>query len=183
MMLRAPLLLLALTLALPAHATRTLYCSIVDKSLTLVMEGTIRDNAGEGLVSVRGDLTPLIPALSSGFGPFVLERALVTQFWFNGEELNLRLYRETKGEPQETLDLLIETRTGEARPHGLFGPLPGRGVEFRCRHGPCGQRDGLQRPRRLPNPMIGDFENAFRPAIRGATGRRADIGEDTRGHP
>jgi len=144
MMQHAPLLLLALTLAVPAHASRTLHCSIVDKSLTLVMEGTISDNAGEGLVSVRGDLKPLIPALSSGFGPFVLERALVTQFWFNGEELKLRLYRETKGEPQETLDLLFETRQEKRDRTAYSGLYQGKVSSFGAATGPAAKETAFK---------------------------------------
>jgi hypothetical protein len=42
---------------------------------------------------------------------FTFERGEITQYWLGGQNLKLRLYRETAVEPHETLDIVIDVRS------------------------------------------------------------------------
>ena len=136
MTLRAALLILLVTGTSLAHAARTLNCSIADKSLTLVLEGTIGDGAGESLVSVGGELSPTVAVLSPAFGPFVLERAHITQFWLKDATLNLRLYREIQSPSHEMLEVIIETRREKRDRTAYAGRYRGRASHLGAAQGP-----------------------------------------------
>ncbi len=85
-----------------------LSCSIADKSLDLTLEGTISRGVGEGLISVNGEAKANIDILSGEMRAFTFDRDEITQYWLGRQNLKLRLYRETAGEPHETLDIVID---------------------------------------------------------------------------
>lgn len=93
-----------------AFASAVLTCSISDKSLELNLQGTVSHGVGEVLVSVEGTMTATAAVLSKGMGSLTLEREHITQYWLGRQDLKLRIYRESAGEPHETLDLVIEAR-------------------------------------------------------------------------
>lgn len=95
-------------MALPSHASGSISCSIEDKSVTLSFEAVFSHGLGEGLVNISGELKAaevLTPALETG--PITQED--VKQYWMYGPDLKLRIYRESKGEPHETIEIVIET--------------------------------------------------------------------------
>ena len=95
----------------PALASVALSCSIADKMLDLTLEGTISRGVGEGLISVKGEAKANIEMLSGEARAFTFERGEITQYWLGGQNLKLRLYRETAVEPHETLDIVIDVRS------------------------------------------------------------------------
>ena len=95
----------------PALASVALSCSIADKMLDLTLEGTISRGVGEGLISVKGEAKANIEMLSGELRAFTFERGEITQYWLGGQNLKLRLYRETAVEPHETLDIVIDVRS------------------------------------------------------------------------
>lgn len=95
---------------LPAHASVGLTCTISDENLDLVLEGSVSRGVGEGLVTAQGEVKTKIPLLSGEMTAFAISRENITQFWLGRQDLKMRIYRETAGEPHQEFNLVIEVR-------------------------------------------------------------------------
>jgi len=120
---------------LPAQATGAISCTIEDKSLDLSFEGIFSHGVGEGLTDVRGELKAKVDLLAN-IKSATLERRDVTQFWMFERSLQLRIYRESAGEPHETLDLVIETIQDRKDEMSYSGTYKGTASHFDQKTGP-----------------------------------------------
>ena len=91
-----------------ALASGTLSCTIEHPSLEMNFEGVVGHGLGEQLTEVRGETTIKSPMITSDLKAMTLAREDVTQFWFYGRDLKLRLYRDSTKEPGESLELTLE---------------------------------------------------------------------------
>ena len=97
--------------AVPAAASGNLLCSVEDETFTINLEGIFSHGLGEALTEAKGeigikaDLGPLATGLAGK--PLALPD--VKQFWMYGQELKVRLYRDSEGEAQGSLEIVIET--------------------------------------------------------------------------
>jgi hypothetical protein len=98
-----------LAAAVPAEAAQTMYCSIDDANLALTFEAVVSQGIGEGMASAKGEAKLRKGAFTKGFAKIAIEQGDVTQYWYQGKTLKLRLYRETKEEPYQSLEVIIET--------------------------------------------------------------------------
>ncbi len=109
---------LGLLVSSPALASVGLSCSIADKALNVTLDGTISRGVGEGLITVQGDAKANIGILSGEMRAFTFDRGAITQYWLGRQDLKLRIYRETAGEPHETLDIVIDVKS-KGDPDGI----------------------------------------------------------------
>jgi hypothetical protein len=100
--------------ATPAAATATLDCSFSDENLAFEADATVGHGFGESFVRFRGKLeirAKNAPADLGDLRTLDLDLEHLTQRWFYGNDLKLRLFRGRSGEgPHASVELVIEAK-------------------------------------------------------------------------
>jgi hypothetical protein len=107
------LLLTALTCQ-PAFASGGVHCSADAEGVTIDAGGGVTRGMGGPLFSFEGTLDIADKSLAADLATTAFAREHVAQYWLDGDDLRLLLYRERKGDKAHGyVELMIETK---ARP-------------------------------------------------------------------
>lgn len=107
-------LLGAMLAAGPALASGGLSCAVEDKAVKLLAEGGVTRGMGGSVSSFQGDLEILDEAVAADLRKISFERSQLAQYWLDGDELRLLLYRERKAAaPHAYVQIVIRTSSGE----------------------------------------------------------------------
>lgn len=113
--MRAILCLMSILFAAgPTAASGGLSCRAEDKAVKLTIEGGLTRGMGSPVFDLRGEIeifdTTIVPDLRRTlFG-----RAHMAQYWLDGEELRLLLYREREPEkPHGYVEVMVKTKATE----------------------------------------------------------------------
>jgi hypothetical protein len=95
----------------PAAATAAVDCSFSDENLAFDAGATVSHGFGESFARFTGKLEIRAKAAPDDLRKLELDLEHLTQRWFYGNDLKLRLYRERSGEgPHASVELIVETR-------------------------------------------------------------------------
>ncbi len=113
--MRAKLVLFLTALAAqPAFASGGVNCAASADGVTLEVGGGVSRGMGAALFSFEGKLEVADKAVAADLARTTFARDHVAQYWLDGEDLRLLIYREREGDkPHGYVELTIETK---ARP-------------------------------------------------------------------
>lgn len=110
-----------------AFASGGVHCSADADGVSFDVGGGVTHGMGGPLFSFEGRLEVKIPGVAGDLSQTVFAREHVTQYWLDGEDLRLLLYREREGDkPHGYVELTIETTArpgddGEGFYDGRYG--------------------------------------------------------------
>jgi hypothetical protein len=108
---REVMLLFAGLACQPAFASGGLHCSADADGVTLEVNGGVTHGMGGPLFSFEGMLEIADKAIAADLAKTAFAREHVAQYWLDGEDLRLLLYREREGDkPHGYVELTIETK-------------------------------------------------------------------------
>ena len=115
-MRRGVVTLLAVLACQPAFASGGLHCSTDADGVAFEIGGGVTRGMGGLLFSFEGQLDVAGDGIAVDLGKTAFAREHVAQYWLDGEDLRLLLYREREGDkPHGYVELAIETKVrGEA---------------------------------------------------------------------
>ena len=115
-MRRGVVTLLAVLACQPAFASGGLHCSADADGVAFEIDGGVTRGMGGPLFSFEGQLEVAGDGIAADLGKTAFAREHVAQYWLDGEDLRLLLYREREGDkPHGYVELTIETKArGEA---------------------------------------------------------------------
>src|SRR5262245_14090384 len=97
--------------ATPAAATATVDCSFSDGNLAFEAGATVSHGFGESFARFTGKLEIRAKNTPEDLRKLELDLEHLAQRWFYGNDLKLRLYRESSGEgPHASVELVVETK-------------------------------------------------------------------------
>ncbi len=103
--------MLALLACQPAFASGGVHCAAEGDGVTFEVGGGVSRGMGAALFSFEGRLEMADKAIAADLGRTEFAREHVAQYWLDGEELRLLLYRERQGDmPHGYVELTIETQ-------------------------------------------------------------------------
>jgi hypothetical protein len=113
--MRTRLFLLLMAFACqPASASGGVQCSADANGVTFEVGGGVSRGMGAALFSFEGRLEVADKAIAADLARTTFARDHVAQYWLDGEELRLLIYREREGDkPHGYVELTLETK---ARP-------------------------------------------------------------------
>jgi hypothetical protein len=112
--MRTTLTILVMLACQPAFASGGLHCSTDADGVTFEVGGGVTRGMGGPLFSFEGTLEIADKAVATDPGRTEFAREHVAQYWLDGEDLRLLLYREREGDkPHGYVELTITTK---ARP-------------------------------------------------------------------
>lgn len=88
----------AVLVAGPAAASGGFSCNAEDEKLRLDVNGGVSRGMGSAVFSLQGELDIRDDALADDLRRTEFDRAHLAQYWLDGSELRLVLYREREGE-------------------------------------------------------------------------------------
>ena len=95
----------------PAFASGGVHCSADAEGVTFEVGGGASRGMGAALFSFEGKLEIADKAIAADLGTAAFAREHVAQYWLDGEELRLLLYREREGDkPHGYVELTIRTK-------------------------------------------------------------------------
>jgi hypothetical protein len=95
----------------PAFASGGLHCSADADGVTIDVGGGVTRGMGGPLFSFEGEVTVKGDGIAADLGKTSFAREHVAQYWLDGEDLRLLLYREREGDkPHGYVELTIETK-------------------------------------------------------------------------
>lgn len=101
---------LALLACTPAFASGGVHCSADANGVSFDVGGGVTRGMGGPLFSFEGTLALKISGINADLAQTAFEREHVAQYWLDGEDLRLLLYREREGDkPHGYVELTIET--------------------------------------------------------------------------
>lgn len=104
-------LLLALSGGHPAFASGGVHCSADADGVTFEAGGGVSRGLGTALFSFDGKLEIAGKDIAADLGKTEFTREHVAQYWLDGEDLRLLLYREREGDkPHGYVELTIQTK-------------------------------------------------------------------------
>ncbi|MEO4000514.1 hypothetical protein [Mesorhizobium sp. CAU 1732] len=97
-----------------AMASGGISCEVVDDGAEIVIGGGMTRGMGSALFSFSASTTILDATVEDDLRRTEFERGHLPQYWFDGETLKLRLYREREGDaPHGYVEMLVETALNE----------------------------------------------------------------------
>ncbi|MEP9387914.1 hypothetical protein [Mesorhizobium sp. KR9-304] len=109
-MRREILTMLAVLTCQPAFASGGIHCSADAGGVTIDVGGGVTHGMGGPLFSFEGKLEIADKAIAADLGETAFAREHVAQYWLDGEDLRLLLYREREGDkPHGYVELTIQT--------------------------------------------------------------------------
>jgi len=107
-------LFLASVLALhagAAFASGGVHCSADADEVAFEVNGGVTHGMGGGLFSFAGEITIAVDGMAAELANTKFAREHVAQYWLDGEDLRLLLYREREGDkPHGYVELTIRTK-------------------------------------------------------------------------
>jgi len=98
----------------PASASGGLSCGAKDEAVNLTIESGVTRGMGSPVFDFRGQIVLSDKAISEDLRATHFERAHLAQYWLDGEELRMVVYREREGDkPHGYVEVTIRTRSGE----------------------------------------------------------------------
>ena len=98
----------------PAFASGSVHCSADTDGVTIDVGGGVTRGMGGPLFSFEGEVAITGDGIAADLGKTAFAREHVAQYWLDGEDLRLLLYREREGDkPHGYVELTILTK---ARP-------------------------------------------------------------------
>jgi hypothetical protein len=108
--MRAALFLVALACQ-PAFASGGLHCSADADGVTFEVSGGVTRGMGSPLFSFEGVVEIADKAIAADLAKTAFSRKHVAQYWLDGEDLRLVLYREREGDkPHGYVELTVTTK-------------------------------------------------------------------------
>ncbi len=105
----------------PAAASGGLSCSADEKGITVELEGGVTRGMGGPLFSFAGRAAIEDASVAEDLRATAFELAHVAQYWLDGAELKLRLYRERDGDrPHGYVELLVDTKAQGEPDEGVY---------------------------------------------------------------
>jgi hypothetical protein len=104
-------LLLTMLACQPAFASGGIHCSAEAEGVSFDVGGGVTHGMGGPLFSFEGEVTITADGIAADLGKTGFAREHVAQYWLDGEDLRLLLYREREGDkPHGYVELTIETK-------------------------------------------------------------------------
>ncbi len=109
--MRAVILLISAVLtAGPAAASGGFSCSAEDEAVSIEVNGGVTHGMGSPVFSLQGEIGIRDDAVAEDLRNTGFERAHLAQYWLDGSELRLVLYREREGDkPHGYAELTVKT--------------------------------------------------------------------------
>lgn len=105
----------------PAAAAGGISCSAGEKGVTLELEGGVSRGMGAALFSFAGHATIKDASVAQDLRNAAFGLEHVAQYWFDGEELRLALYRERDGDkPHGYVQAWVLTKVTGDPDEGLY---------------------------------------------------------------
>lgn len=100
--------------ASPALASGGLSCEVKDEAVRFQAEGGVTRGMGGAVFSFRGDLEIRDKAVAADLRKISFERSHLAQYWLDGDELRLLLYKEREGDvPHGYVEIVVRTTSDE----------------------------------------------------------------------
>ncbi|MET3660487.1 hypothetical protein [Aquamicrobium ahrensii] len=100
----------ALLMSGPAAASGGFTCSADDGSASINVNGGVTDGMGSPVFSLQGEIGIRDAAVAEDLRKTGFERTHLAQYWLDGSELRLVLYREREGDkPHGYVELTLRT--------------------------------------------------------------------------
>jgi hypothetical protein len=104
-------LLLTMLACQPAFASGGIHCSAEAEGVSFDVGGGVTHGMGGPLFSFEGEVAVTADDIAADLGKTGFAREHVAQYWLDGEDLRLLLYREREGDkPHGYVELTIETK-------------------------------------------------------------------------
>lgn len=98
----------------PAVASGGLSCGAKDEAVKLTIESGITRGMGSPVFNFRGDIELAEKAISQDLRKMSFEREHLAQYWLDGEELRMVIYREREGDkPHGYVEVTVRTKSGD----------------------------------------------------------------------
>jgi len=98
----------------PAVASGGLSCGAKDEAVKLTIESGVTRGMGSPVFNFRGEIEIANNALEADLRKVTFEREHLAQYWLDGEELRMVVYRERDGDkPHGYVEVTIRTRSGD----------------------------------------------------------------------
>ena len=95
----------------PAFASGGIHCSAEAEGVSFDVGGGVTHGMGGPLFSFEGEIAVVADGVASDLGKTSFAREHVAQYWLDGEDLRLLLYREREGDkPHGYVELTIGTK-------------------------------------------------------------------------
>ena len=100
--------------ASPAIASGGLSCAADDEKAKFMIESGVTRGLGSPVFNFRGEINILDKAVADDLRKTSFDGTHLAQYWLDGANLNLHLYRERQGDkPHGYVDLVITTQPGD----------------------------------------------------------------------
>jgi hypothetical protein len=94
----------------PAFASGGVHCSADGDGVSFELDGGVTRGMGSPLFSFEGSVKMTLPGVVADLADTAFARDHVAQYWLDGDDLRLLLYREREGDkPHGYVELTIET--------------------------------------------------------------------------
>lgn len=116
-----PILLISLAGALPAAATGTLDCMADADGTAINLHGIVPYSSAAPLIQVEAEISTTLQGVSADLGNTMFGTEHNSQYWLDGETLNVLFYRERAGDgPFGATTLVIKTTRGKGDEEGTY---------------------------------------------------------------
>lgn len=98
----------------PAGASGGLSCGAKDEAVNLTIESGVTRGMGSPVFNFRGEIEISNKAISQDLRKMSFERDHLAQYWLDGEELRMVVYREREGDkPHGYVEVTVRTKSGD----------------------------------------------------------------------
>ncbi|MGF7005674.1 hypothetical protein [Aminobacter sp. BE322] len=98
----------------PAVASGGLSCGAKDEAVKLTIESGVTRGMGSPVFDFRGEIEILDNAVAQDLRRMSFDKAHLAQYWLDGEELRLIVYREREADkPHGYVEVMVRTKSGD----------------------------------------------------------------------
>ncbi|MEJ6782228.1 hypothetical protein [Aminobacter sp. Piv2-1] len=98
----------------PAVASGGLSCGAKDEAVKLAIESGVTRGMGSPVFDFRGEIEILDNAVAQDLRKMSFDKAHLAQYWLDGEELRLIVYREREADkPHGYVEVMVKTKSGD----------------------------------------------------------------------
>lgn len=98
----------------PAVASGGLSCGAKDEAVKLTIESGVTRGMGSPVFDFRGEIEILDNAVAQDLRKMSFDKAHLAQYWLDGEELRLIVYREREADkPHGYVEVMVKTKSGD----------------------------------------------------------------------
>lgn len=111
--MRVIVLLMSILLAAgPAGASGGLSCGAKDEAVRLAIDSGVTRGMGSPVFNFRGEIEIFDKAIAEDLRKMSFEASHLAQYWLDGEELRMIVYREREGDkPQGYVEVMVKTKS------------------------------------------------------------------------